>query len=146
MPEPSWVDVLDGYADEYLDSRIELLEPENLAELVFEIVPRKVTCEPSAATEIVEELRALYAFLARTGSPEHAAACAAIVDDDGAVRLERELARPRNFGIAKSIMMGGLNGGTGGVPTATPRATRTPADRSRRNKRKVERKARKKNR
>jgi hypothetical protein len=76
-------------------------------EVLFELFPRKVAVEPEAAAEIVDELRAFWTFLERAYSLPNAPALLKLLDSRAAVRLERALANPANFGMAKSIVMQG---------------------------------------
>jgi hypothetical protein len=51
------------FAARYFGATIATLSPAELREIVFEIIPRKVSIEASAARWIIEEARAFYAFL-----------------------------------------------------------------------------------
>jgi len=161
LEDLGWIELAELYASEWFDESPATLIPTQLEEVVFELFPRKVTCEPSSARAAIEQLRALYAFLARTADREHAEACAAVLGGDAVERLERELADPRNYGMAKSLAMSGMRAGFDmrsdeGIaafaalsalgPTDRPRVGRTVDARARKNKRKAERKARRKNR
>lgn len=79
--------------------------PVDLDEIVFEIVPRKVTVQASAATEIVQKLTAFWSFLQREFGLENAAACLEVLERDAVARLEAELADSDNFGPAKRFAM-----------------------------------------
>jgi hypothetical protein len=102
--------VLDCAAS-YFGSTAATLGPRELKELLFEIVPRKVSIGAEAATEIVEECRAFYAFLQREFALEQAEACQRVLAGDAAERLAAELSDPSNFGMAKSLFMGGQQAG-----------------------------------
>jgi hypothetical protein len=83
----------------------------DLLSILLDVFPRKVSCEPSAAPEIVEEMRAFWLFLHREFGLPNAAECLAVLDDKMARTMERELADPRNFGMAKSLVMRGMAAG-----------------------------------
>lgn len=161
------------FAADHLGKTIASLDAEGLREILFEIVPRKVSIDASAAGAIIEATRALFGFLKRECGLVQADACLRVLGGDAARRLERELSDPRNFGMAKSLMMGGQEAGFDvstkeGVeawmraiegkplppafslpslaPPLAPRAADPAEARARKNKRKAERKARKKNR
>ncbi len=83
----------------------------DLSCVLLEVFPRKVSCEPSSAPEIVEELRAFWSFVRREFGLPNADECLAILDEEMSRILERELANPRNFGMAKSFVMSGMAAG-----------------------------------
>jgi hypothetical protein len=99
------------YAGGYLGVTIASLEPAGLREIVFQIIPRKVSTEASSAGGIIGELRAFYAFLKREGGLAQADACLRVLGGNADKKLEAALSDPRNFGLAKSMFMRGLNEG-----------------------------------
>ena len=107
----AWVTMLAEYASTLLGRTVATLDADGLEEVLFDIVPRKVTTEPSAATEIVEDVRALYRRLEREWALPQAPACLALLGDGAAARLEAELANPANWGIAKSMAMRAIESG-----------------------------------
>lgn len=177
-PEAEPLDAIDtcpivlGYAADYFGETIVTMTPANLREIVFEILPRKLTTEASAAGPIVTELRAFFTFLKREFSLTQAVKLLAVLGGDATARLTRALSDPRNFGMAKSIMMRGVAAGFDigsregaeawmrevqgkplspsielpAIPRPPPRAVDPEVERARKNKRKAEKKARKKNR
>jgi hypothetical protein len=86
---------------------IATLDPDGLEEVVFEIIPRQVSIRASHASEVVEAIRAFYAFLGRECALEQADACLDRLGKGAAKRLEAALKDPRNFGMAKSVLMAG---------------------------------------
>jgi hypothetical protein len=168
-----WVEMLADYADPYCGAELSELTPGQLHELLFEVVPRKVSAEPAAAPEIVAAARAFFTFAARELGSRSARKCVDSLGPDAERHLAREMADPRNFGLAKSFFMSGLEAGhdmttEAGIqawqaafnraPMSRPallpeeEQARPPAPRSRaaaakaRAKRKASRKARKKSR
>jgi len=79
----------------------------DLNEVLLEIFPRKVSTEPESAEAIVCELRAFWEFLGRQYQLPNAPKFVAALDARLQSRLERELANPQNFGMAKSLFMMG---------------------------------------
>lgn len=177
-PEAEPLDVIDtcsivmGYAADYFGETIATMTPADLREIVFEILPRKLATEASAAGPIVAELRAFFTFLKREFGLTQADKLLAVLGGDATARLTRAFSDPRNFGMAKSIMMRGVAAGFDigsregaeawmrevqgkplspsielpEIPRPPPRAVDPAAERARKNKRKAEKKARKKNR
>ncbi|MCI0464524.1 MAG: hypothetical protein L0Z62_46935 [Gemmataceae bacterium] len=80
-------------------------------EVVFELFPRKVSIEPERAPAIIAELKAFWAFVQRQYGLESATAILKTLDDRAAGRLQRELADPSKYGMAKSFVMGGIQAG-----------------------------------
>lgn len=158
--EVGWAGLFMQSARWYEGYYLPLMGPGDVRFVLLRTFPRKVSCEPSAAGEIVEELRAFYAFLGRELSFQHAAACLASLSDELTHEMERELANPANFGMAKSFFMGGSiggldrprEGGSAGPRLAPPAATggpvlgsgarrRAPVTKAERNKKKAQRRA-----
>lgn len=140
-----------------------------LEEILFDIIPRKVMCEPEEAEAIVDETAAFFRFLAREHRLASALRCGKLVAEARAPsRLRRALADSTKWGMAKSLVMEGKqqgydvgskeglaawfaahNASVGAPPPASPEVDRRTARRSaadRRNKRKAQRKARRRNR
>lgn len=159
------------FASTYFGATIATLEPGDLHEIVFEIIPRQVSVDASAARGMIEELRALYRYLKRVQGLEQADACLRVLDGDAVARLEDELSDPSKFGMAKSLLSLGRDAGfdmgskagieawmralqalalPDGAPLPSLGAPRRPVDsaaaRAKKNARKAARKARKKNR
>jgi len=159
------------FAADYFGATIATLRPQELREIIFEIIPRKVSIEASAASGIVENSRAFYTFLKRDSGLPQADACLRVLGGDAVAKLEAALSDSRNFGMAKSLFMAGREAGfdmdsTAGIeawmqtiqsrplpdsvhlpPVGAARQTADKAAaRAKKNRRKTARKARKKNR
>jgi hypothetical protein len=159
------------YAADHLGATIATLDPEGLREIIFEIVPRKVSTDPSDAREIIEEMRAFYTFLERAHGLKQAKTCLRVLGGDAVNKLEAALSDPRNFGMAKSLVMAGHDAGydvgteeglrewmrvveSGPLPDSIRLPSIDPpfspppraAARQKKNRRKASRKSRKKNR
>ncbi len=67
------------------------LTPDDVEEILFEILPEHDVLDPEDATEIVEELRAFFEFLEHDLGAPDAAACRAALDEKTIDRLRRRL-------------------------------------------------------
>jgi hypothetical protein len=142
--------------------------------VLFEIIPRKVSVDPSSASAIIEDCRAFYRFLKHHFGLALAEDCLRVLGPSAGKKLEQALADPRNFGMAKSIVMAGGEAGfdmqsKDGIEAwmrqvqgkSLPQSVRLPSDgrdsgldlrpagsldRKKKNQRNADRKARKKNR
>lgn len=99
------------FAADYFNATIATLGPRELREIVFDIIPRKVSIDASAASWIIEENRAFYAFLKREFALEQAEACLRVLGGDAVKKLEAALSDTSKFGMAKSLFMGGREAG-----------------------------------
>jgi hypothetical protein len=95
----------------YLGHTIATLGASDLREVLFELIPRKVSIEASAGRGIIEETRALYTFLKREFGLKQADACLRLLGDSAVKKLEAALSDSRNFGMAKSLIMAGSTAG-----------------------------------
>jgi hypothetical protein len=152
--------VLDYAANHFGVTPVDIT-PSMLRQIVFDVIPAKLVCRPEIAGSIVEELRAFFAFLGREFELPNAEPCRAALGGDAAARLAKALSDPRKFGMGKSLMMSGLDAGFDvfseeGVrawmsevqkrPLQAPPPKRDAAGHAKKNQRKAERKARRKNR
>jgi len=96
---------------DYLGLTPPQMTPASLREILFEIFPRKVTADANEAPAVIRELQAFWQFLQREFQLENAAACLKVLNDRAARRLKEEMNNPANFGMAKSLMMMGLERG-----------------------------------
>lgn len=99
------------FAADYFNATIATLGPRELREIVFDIIPRKVSIDASAARWIIGENRAFYAFLKREFGLEQADACLRVLGGDAVKKLEAALSDKSKFGMAKSLFMGGREAG-----------------------------------
>lgn len=100
-----------GFAADYFGSTIATLQPAQLREIVFEIIPRKVSVPATAAGEMLDELRAFFSFLKREFAHAQADACLRVLAGDAVKRLTAALKDSSKFGMAKSLLMGGQDAG-----------------------------------
>jgi hypothetical protein len=161
--------VMDLAAD-YLGATIATLDSADLHEVLFELVPRKVSIDASEAGWIVAECRAFYGYLKRAYGLRQADACLRVLGGNAVEKLEAALADRSNFGMAKSLFMAGRDAGFDmqspegieawmrsiegkplprSIPIPSPGAPKTAgkkAAKAKKGKRKAARQARKKNR
>lgn len=104
-------ELLMDLAADYFDVTIASLAPEDLHEIVFDILPSVVDVDASMASRIIDELRAFFAFLGRDLGIDQADACFRVVGRGAAKRLERALSDPTKFGEAKKIVRQGRAAG-----------------------------------
>jgi hypothetical protein len=106
-----WTATMIDYGASHLGVTPATMTAANLREVLFDLFPRKVSCEPSCAQDIVRELRAFWLFVGREFGQPHAAACVDLLSGDAAARLERALGDPSNYGMAKGFFMMGKKAG-----------------------------------
>jgi len=78
-----------------------------LAEVLFGLIPRKVSIPPERAGETVEELCSFFRFAQRELGYERAAECLELLHEDAGQALEDALSDRSNWGMAKSFLMEG---------------------------------------
>jgi len=106
-----WVYSMMDYSINYLGVTPALMSASDLREILFDIFPAKVSVEPDAAPEIIRELRAFWKFLQREFHRPNATECLKVLDDKAERKLQKELANPMNYGMAKSLVMMGKERG-----------------------------------
>jgi len=109
IPELRWIDLSLRYGAEFEGVSFSEFNARVLHEVLFGLFPRKVSCESSAAPEIIRSLRAFWTFARDVLSHAQAEACLEELGDDAIPRLARRLEDPSNFGMAKSFVMMGYN-------------------------------------
>jgi hypothetical protein len=100
-----------GLAADYLGQTIATLGASELREVLFELIPRKVSIEASEARRMIEEMRAFYTFLKRQFGLEQADSCLRVLGSNAVKNLEAALSDSRKFGMAKSLFMSGADAG-----------------------------------
>jgi len=80
-------------------------------EVVFDLIPRKVSVEPEQAPAIIGELQLFWQFLKRTRSLPQADRMLELFDESAADRLQERLGDTGRFGMAKSLVMAGKAAG-----------------------------------
>lgn len=111
MPSGGWASLMLDFGINYLAVTPPQMSPETLLEILLETFPRKVSAPADEAPNIIRELRAFWQFLQRQFHLDNAAACLKVLDSRTARELKKEMNNPANFGMAKSIMMMGIQRG-----------------------------------
>ncbi len=70
-----WAANMVYYGVSYLGVSPATMSPRDLREIVFDLFPRKISCEPDAAAEVIAELRAFWQFAGREYALPQSAAC-----------------------------------------------------------------------
>jgi hypothetical protein len=99
------------FAATQLGASIATLEPWGLDEILFELIPSKASIDPAAASAIIGDCRAFYSFLKRAFELEQADDCLRVLGPDAEEKLAKALSNPKNFGMAKSLVMAGKGAG-----------------------------------
>lgn len=107
----SWAGMMMEYAFNYLGTSIPKMSLADFNEVVFDLFPRKVSTPAESAPAIIAELQAFWSFLHRQYGLANARRILDSLTEDAARRLEQKLADPRNFGMAKSFVMQGVQAG-----------------------------------
>lgn len=106
-----WSHAMIGYGIDHCGVTPADMAAGDFRQILFSIIPRKVMCEPDQAGEIVDELGAFWQFAQRQFGLANAAECLAVLDEGATGELERQLADPSRFGMAKSFFAEGKNAG-----------------------------------
>lgn len=99
------------FAHEHFNATVLTLSAEELREIIFEIVPHKVSVGAVKAGDYIAELRAFYRYLGREFGLEHAGECLEVLGEHAVSELEQALSDPKNFGLTKSLVMQGWDAG-----------------------------------
>ncbi len=109
--EPGWASMLLDFGMNYLSVTPPQMSPDDVREILFDLIPRKVSASADEAPEIIRELQAFWTFLQREFHLENAAACLKMLDEKAARELKKKMSDPSTFGIAKSFVMMGMERG-----------------------------------
>jgi hypothetical protein len=109
--EIGWVHTILHYGLTYLGNAPPEMSKRDVDEILFSIIPRKVSTEPESATEMIGEFRAFWEFLDREYQLADAPSMITYLDAKAERRLKQELSNPKNFGMAKSIFSLGAQAG-----------------------------------
>ena len=107
----SWAAMMMEYANSYIGCTPPEMTLADFNEVVFELFPRKVSVEADQAEAIITGLRAFWSFVARQYGLDNARVILATLDGLAVGRLQKKLADPANFGMAKSFFMQGSAAG-----------------------------------
>ena len=97
---------LTRWAASHLGRTIASLDADGVEEVVFDLVPRKLSADPDFVRPFVECLRAFYRWLGREYALPQADECLRVLEAPGAIeRLEGLMADDANFDMAKATVM-----------------------------------------
>ena len=109
--EPGWARMLLDFGTDYLIVAPPQMSPDDVREILFDLIPRKVSASADEAPEIIRELQAFWTCLQREFHLENAAACLNVLNEKAARELKKKMSDPATFGIAKSFVMMGQERG-----------------------------------
>ncbi len=109
--EPGWTGMLLDFGTDYLGVTPPQMSPDDVREILFDLIPRKVSATADEAPEIIHELRAFWIFLQREFHLENATACLRVLNEQAVRELKKKMSDPATFGIAKSFVMMGMDRG-----------------------------------
>lgn len=109
--EIGWSQTMMDLSINYLGSTPAEMTVSEFEEVLFDLIPRKVTTDPENAGEIIAELRAFWKFIARQYGLINAQQIHDSLDESSELDLLQELADPANFGLAKSFFTLGQQSG-----------------------------------
>jgi hypothetical protein len=99
------------YSMTYMGVPPSTMSPSDLERVLFTIFPRKVSAHPKQAPLMIKECRAFWSFLDREFDLKNAKLCLTCLNDKAEKRLIKEMGNPANFGPAKSFYMLGKASG-----------------------------------
>jgi len=110
-PRGAWARWLVEYGLNHVGVTPATMTARALSELLYEVFPEKISCEPKCASKAIAELRGFFAFAKREFGFARADECLNVLGGDAETRFEKALADPANWGMAKSFVMEGTAAG-----------------------------------
>lgn len=108
-PETSYLNLLFTFGRDYFSALPPTLTAGELKEILFDLIPGKVTMEAAEAEPLMLEFQAFFRFLQREFSVTDAARLADICDQSAVKTLKAKLSDSSNFGFAKSFFHAGTS-------------------------------------
>jgi hypothetical protein len=109
--DTSYISLLLSCGLDYFSALPTTLSEGELKEILFDLIPRKVTMDADEADPLIREFKAFFGFLHREFSVTTAARLATICDESAAKKLKTKLSDSSNFGLAKSFFSAGRAAG-----------------------------------
>jgi hypothetical protein len=106
-----WPAIMLDLGQSYLGITPPKMSAKDIREILFDLIPLKISAIAEQAPEIIRELQAFWSFLQREFHLANADACLAVFNDEATQRLKEEMRNPDNFGMAKAFIMAGLERG-----------------------------------
>ncbi len=107
----NWAEIMLDLGQNYLSVTPPKMSAEDIREILFDLIPRKISATDEQVPEIIRELQAFWSFLQREFHLANAATCLTVFNDKTTQRLKEEMSNPANFGMAKSMVMMGMERG-----------------------------------
>ena len=92
--EPGWAGMLLDFGTGYLSVTPPQMSPDDVREILFDLIPRKVSASANEAPEIIRELQAFWTFLQLEFHLENAAACLGVLNEKAARELKKKMSDP----------------------------------------------------
>ncbi|HEX4449441.1 MAG TPA: hypothetical protein VH143_01170 [Kofleriaceae bacterium] len=109
--EPTWAAMFTELAAQFAGKTLGQLSPDEVRELAFGYIPRKISVSVDEAPAIIASIRALLAFAAREIGGYAPNRCLAQLPARSVEMLADELGDSNNFGPAKQLIMQGIAAG-----------------------------------
>jgi hypothetical protein len=110
--EPGWVDMMLDLGMGYQAVTPAQMSAIDLRTILFELIPRKISATSDQVPDAIREFQLFWTFLQREFHLENAAACLQVLNENSTVRrMQQEMENPANFGIAKTLIMTGMERG-----------------------------------
>jgi hypothetical protein len=106
-----WAGMMLEYYFNHIGGDFDTMTLPDFNEIVFDLFPRKVSTPPESAPGIIAELKAFWSFVHRQYGLKSAEPILATLTDKAVADLRDDLADPSNYGMAKSLVMGGMKAG-----------------------------------
>lgn len=109
--EGGWAGMMLDLGKNYLGVAPPQMSASDMREILFDLIPRKISAPADEAPEIVREFQAFWRFMQREFHLENATACLSVLNDKAVHELKKQMSNPANFGMAKSLVMMGMERG-----------------------------------
>ena len=109
--EGGWTRMMIDLGMNYIGVTPAEMSASHLREILFDLIPRKISAPAEEAPEIMREFQAFWSFLQREFHLENATACLNVLNGKAAQELKKRMSNPANFGMAKSFFTMGIQRG-----------------------------------
>jgi hypothetical protein len=109
--EGGWTRMMMDLGMNYLGMTPPQMSAHDMREILFDLIPRKISAPADEAPDIVREFQAFWRFMQREFHLANATACLNVLNEKAAQELKKRMSNPANFGMAKSFFMMGMQRG-----------------------------------
>ena len=109
--ERGWARLMTILGMKYLGVTPPQMSTHDMHEILFDLIPRKISVPADEAPDIIREFQAFWRFMQREFHLENATACLNVLDEKAAQELKMRMSNPANFGMTKSFIMMGMQRG-----------------------------------